>query len=173
MNVSKNNNLLDNQKDLPNGTSGNKPKKRLLFIGVAAILLCSMLIIGLEFLGYLSILGIAQKEKKETHSTEVKEIGPIVNMQAMTVNLKEEDGRHYLRIKIALEVANKKWVEEVQSKMSILNDLVIMVICEKGLIDLKNSGFKDQLKEELLQEMNRYFPSGQLKKIFFEEFLYQ
>lgn len=173
MDANKEDKSTKNQKDKPNETSGNKSKKRLLLIGGAFIFLCIIGIIGVEFLGHISILGLNKKGKDETLKKEINDIGPIVNMQPMTINLKEEDGRHYLRIKIALEVGNKKWVEEVQSKMSILNDLVIMVICEKGLVDLKNSEFKDKLKEELIKEMNYYFQPGQLRQIFFEEFLYQ
>lgn len=169
-------NNLPNQKDLPtesSESSRNNAKKKF-FIG-GAIILFGLVIIGLEFLGYISLFGLVKKDKDKLPTTIEKkeEIGPIINMQPMTINLKEEDGSHYLRIKIAIEVSDKKWVEEVQSKMSILNDLIIMIICEKELNDLKVSGFKDQIKEELLKEMNYYFQPGQLRQIFFEEFLYQ
>lgn len=148
-------------------------KKKILIVGGSAFLFGLFTILGIEFFGYISIFGFFKNNKVKDSPKKIREIGPIVNMQPMTINLKDEDGRHYLRIKIALEVGDKKWIEEVQSKMSILNDIVIMMVCEKRLTDLKNLEFKNNLKKELLEEMNHYFQPGQLRQIFFEEFLYQ
>ena len=73
---------------------------------------------------------------------------------------------------IVLEV-EKKEAEEIQSKMPLLMDAAILTLCDKRLEDLKQPEAKDHLKQELLTKMNQHLEPKRIKRIYFDEFLYQ
>jgi len=131
-----------------------------------------MILVG-EFLGFISAFGFFKGGEAKDIPRNVQEVGPIIKMQPLTVNLKEESGRNYLRITVALEIGNKKFVDEVQSKMTQLTDLLITILCEKRLDDLKQPNFKEELKKEFLEKVTTHFPEGQIRQVLFEEFIYQ
>jgi flagellar FliL protein len=163
------------EKDINLGDQSKKSKlkNKFLILGGTLLLLGFIMVGALEFFGFFSVFGLSKKETPLTITKEIKDFGPVVKMFPLIVNLKEESGRHYLKATIAIEVGGKKWTEEVQSKMAILNDVAIMILSEKNLEDLKKTHFKEEVKKELMREFSQYFRENQLRQIFFEEFLYQ
>jgi flagellar basal body-associated protein FliL len=101
------------------------------------------------------------------------EIGPMVKMSPLIINLKEESGHHYIKASIVLEIGQKDWIEEVQSRVPLLTDLAILTLSDKRLEELKSSGAKENLKKELLMKVNQSLDSLKVKQIYFDEFLYQ
>jgi flagellar basal body-associated protein FliL len=124
------------------------------------------------YLGWLSIPGFSLT-KKNTVVSPSPEIGPMVKMSPLIINLKEESGHHYIKASIVLEIGQKEWVEEVQSRVPLLTDLAILILSDKRLEELKSSGAKEKLKRELLMKVNQSLDSLKVKQIYFDEFLYQ
>jgi flagellar basal body-associated protein FliL len=124
------------------------------------------------YLGWLSIPGISSGGKNTVVSSSA-EIGSMVKMSPLIINLKEENGNHYIKTSMVLEIGQKDWVEEVQSRVPLLTDLAILTLSEKRLEELKSSGAKENLKKELLMKINQSLDSLKVKQIYFDEFLYQ
>jgi flagellar FliL protein len=156
----------------PAGSKIKRMKKTLIF-GVAGLLfLCGS--VGAAWqLGWIALSGSSHGKKPESPISERSEIGPTVKLASLTINLKEESGRNYLKVTIVLEIGKKDWVEEIQSRMSTLTDLVILTLSDKRLEDLRHPEAKEQLKQELLVKMNQYLNSNKIKRIYFDEFLFQ
>jgi len=126
------------------------------------------------YLGWLSIPGFSLTKKNTVLSTSASaEIGPMVKMSPLIINLKEESGHHYIKASIVLEIGRKDWIEEVQSRVPLLTDLAILTLSDKRLEELKSSGAKENLKKELLMKVNQSLGSLKVKQIYFDEFLYQ
>lgn len=162
-----------NSSDLLNNSQKTKNKKKQFFLIGIIIFFGLLTIIILDYFQLINFFGLFKREASHSVKKEVKDFGHIVKMFPLTVNLKEENGRNYLKITIALEIAEKRWVEEVQSKMTVLSDAAITIISEKSLEDLKKPNAKDELKKELLEEFSHYFQEPQIRQILFEEFIYQ
>lgn len=132
-------------------------------------------LIAVSQLGWISIPGLSYGKKMEPSKivAEEKEIGPTVKLSPMIINLKEEGGRNYLKVIIILEITKKDWLEEVKSKTTPLTDIAILTLSDKRMEELKASDSKEKLKQELLTKMNQYFQTQKIKRIYFDEFLYQ
>jgi flagellar FliL protein len=150
-----------------------KRKKKTLIFGMAGLLfLCGS--VGAAWqLGWIALSGSSHGKKPESPISERSEIGPTVKLAPLILNLKEESGRNYLKVTIVLEIGKKDWVEEIQSRMPTLTDMVILTLCDKRLQDLRHPEAKEQLKQELLAKMNQYLNTNKIKRIYFDEFLFQ
>ena len=149
-------------------------KKSILLLGLAAIVFLGGSAVMASRLGWIHIPGLSSPGPKAAAPppVEKQEMGQIVKLAALVTNLKEENGRNYLKATIVLEV-DKKEVEEVQAKMTILTDAAILTLSDKRLEDLKQPEAKELLKQELLTKMNRHLEPKRINRIYFDEFLYQ
>ena len=149
-----------------------KKKSVLLFGGVAFVLILGGLGAA-NYLGYVPLSGKSHGKNQVPVVVEKQEMGPVLKLGPLTINLKEGGGANYIKATMTLEIAQKEWVEDVQSSMPLLIDTVILTLGDKRLEDMKRPDSKEQLKEEFLNKMNQHLKSKKIKKIYFDEFLYQ
>jgi flagellar FliL protein len=146
--------------------------RKVLMVVVSGFVLFGGGVGAALYLGWISIPGFAFT-KKTAAVSHLPSIGAMLKISPLVINLKEENGRHYIKTTIILEIGQREWVEEVQSKVPLLTDIAILTFSDKRLEDLKNSAAKENLKKELLVKMNQALDSPKVKQIYFDEFLYQ
>lgn len=98
-----------------------------------------------------------------------------VNMQKMSldaivVNLADPGLHRYLRTKITLEYSDAKLANELNEKLYRIRDTIISALRSKKTDDLQN---EDALKRELLTAINSQLVAGQVRGLYFEEFIIQ
>lgn len=96
------------------------------------------------------------------------EIGPIVELSEFTINL---DGGGIVQTAIILEGANKKSSEKITEKEAFLRDRVIAVIGSKDMEEIRTAENREDLKKELITELNKVC-GDQIKDVLFKSFLY-
>jgi flagellar basal body-associated protein FliL len=149
-----------------------KQKRILLYAaaGALAIFLGAALALSL---GWVSLPGRGAAAKAPSHGLAKAEVGPMIKLSPLIINLKEEAGTHYVKTTIVLELARNEGVEEVEKRKSSVTDTIILAVSDKRLEDLKPVESKERLKQELLASVNQHFESKKIKQIYFDEFLYQ
>lgn len=157
----------------PEGPKTGKRKKTILIIGMAGLIFLGGSVGAALKLGWISNSEIPKDKKNESTRPDEREIGPIVKLTPLVINLKEDSGRHYLKTTVILELGEKDKVEDIQAKMSSLMDIAILTLSEKRLEELRDLGVKEHLKQELLAKMNQHLDPKKIKRIYFDEFLYQ
>jgi flagellar basal body-associated protein FliL len=168
-----------NKNDLPasQGESTDKgpgkKKKSLLIYGIAGLVFIGGSVGAAAKFGLINVPGISQSKTPKTPPPEPLEAGAILKLSPLIINLKEEDGRHYLKTTIIFEMSKKEGMEEVQAKVPHLTDMVILTLGEKNMEFLKQPQSKEKLKEELLAKINQELDIKKIKQIYFDEFLYQ
>ena len=169
--------LNKNEEKLPSdpspGGSKIKGKKRLLIYGMAGLIFLGGSAVAAFQLGWIPISGQVKNKKSESHIAEQTDMGPIVKLSPIVINLKDESGGHYLKATLVLEMGKNDKPEEIQSRMSGLMDTVILTLSDKRMEDLKLPESKETLKQELLQKINQQLDPKKVKGIYFDEFLYQ
>ena len=169
--------LNKNEEKLPSdpGSGGSKikGKKKLLIYGMAGLIFLGGSAVAAFQLGWIPISGQAKNKKSESHIAEQTDMGPIVKLSPIVINLKDEGGRHYLKVTLVLEMGKNDKPEEIQSRMSGLMDTVILTLSDKRMENLKPPESKESLKQELLQKINLQLDPKKVKGIYFDEFLYQ
>lgn len=101
----------------------------------------------------------------------------IFNLPPMTVNLSSEGeeggGDQFLKITIALEVADQKVMEDIQPRMAKVVDAFQVYLRELRKSDLEGSAGIYRLKEELRRRVNVAIFPAQVESILFKEILIQ
>ncbi len=129
------------------------------------------------YMGWSPVPGISKKSSPpkpaEAPASPLTTIGPMVKTSALTINLREERGKHYVKTSIVLEVGKPEWLDEVKANLPLFTDLVILSLSDKRLEDLRGPQAKETLKKEFLAQMNQALGSPKVKRIYFDEFIFQ
>jgi flagellar FliL protein len=144
-----------------------KLSKKLLIIIGAGVGLLLALGAGSYFLFFS---GAATEE----HLPAVPETF-IFNLPSMTVNLNSdgEEGEQFMKLTVALEVANEEMMLEIQPRMAKVIDAFQVYLRELRRSDLEGSAGIYRLKEELRRRINVAIFPAQIDSILFREILVQ
>ena len=98
----------------------------------------------------------------------------IFNLPAMTVNLNSEgEGEQFMKLVVALEVANEEVMTEIQPRLAKVVDAFQVYLRELRKSDLEGSAGIYRLKEELRRRVNIAIFPAQIESILFREILVQ
>lgn len=99
----------------------------------------------------------------------------IFNLPTMTVNLNDDgaEGDQFMKLTVALEVADEKVMEEIQPRMARVVDAFQVYLRELRKSDLEGSAGIYRLKEELRRRVNVAIFPQQVEGILFKEILVQ
>ena len=151
---------------------GGKKKlsRRTLIIIVAA----AVLLLGGAASAYFFLFA----NKPVEHAEAVVEVPEsfIFNLPPMTVNLNSEGegtGDQFMKLTVALEVADMHVMEEIQPRMAKVVDAFQVYLRELRKSDLEGSAGIYRLKEELRRRVNVAVFPAQVDAILFKEILIQ
>ena len=99
----------------------------------------------------------------------------IFNLPTMTVNLNDDgaEGDQFLKLTIALEVADEEVMHEIQPRMAKVIDAFQVYLRELRKSDLEGSAGIYRLKEELRRRVNLAIFPAHVESILFKEILVQ
>jgi len=151
---------------------GGKSKKMLLIIIIAAVVLIGGGVAAFLLLGGNSDAE-AEQAKKDAEAIAGTNIGPMVNIESFIVNILDDSGTRYLKAAMTLEVTSDKTVEEINQRMPQIKDAILLLIGNKSFSELQDLQGKMQLRAELSAKLNDLLKSGQIKRIYFTDFVVQ
>lgn len=154
---------------------GKKEKKRkpvILFIIIGVILL---LILGaaaffIFFGGGLPFFGSDDNDVQEELDAPPRYIYPMAEFQ---VNLYDPVARRFLRMKIDLAFDERGLNREIENRESELRSRIIEVLRSKTVADLDEPGGMKTLEEDLLEVVNDVLDEGEVRAIYYKEFIFQ
>ncbi|KKC35502.1 flagellar basal body-associated protein FliL [Devosia epidermidihirudinis] len=98
----------------------------------------------------------------------------IFNLPTMLVNLNNGgEGESFMKLTVALEVANESVMTEIQPRMAKVVDAFQVYLRELRKSDLEGSAGVYRLKEELLRRVNVAIYPSRIESILFKEILVQ
>ncbi|RUT33124.1 flagellar basal body-associated protein FliL [Arsenicitalea aurantiaca] len=143
-----------------------RPGRKLLFVGLGALIA-----LGGGFAAYSFLL--APDAAPEAARAAVPATF-IFNLPPMVVNLKSEGPtEEFLRLTVALEVANEGVMTEIQPRMARVVDAFQVYLRELRKSDLDGSAGVYRLREELRRRVNVAIYPSQVDSILFREILVQ
>jgi flagellar FliL protein len=146
------------------------PSLKMLIIVGGAVLLVA----GGGAGAYFYFFAGHPEPKADAAATTAKAV-VFVDMPEMTVNLSNIGaGRtQYLRVKIVLELPDKKMVDEIQPIMPRVMDAFQTYLRELRPSDLDGSAGLYRLKEELTRRVNASVAPGKINAVLFKEIVVQ
>ena len=89
------------------------------------------------------------------------------------VNLSDPGGKRYLKVTIKAELDSHEAEAEFAAKNMALRDATLMLLSSKAFEDIAGARGKAALKEAIVSQANKIMQHGQVKNIYFTEFLIQ
>lgn len=186
---------VDENENLEEGKSGGGSKKKIIIIAAIALLL--VIIIGVVlYLFVFSKSGTADTAQQQTTQAAAlpqqaepqqaaemdmgmvmggsNEVGMIYDIPPFAVNLSDPNAV-YLRMAVSLDYdpKNSALQKELETKLPVIQDLIIMITSAKTLEEVSTSQGKDNLKREMLRRINGKMTKGKLNNIYIRDFVIQ
>lgn len=154
-----------------------KPKKDKSSKGnifkIVIIVLLSLIVVGGAAFGgmYIASKKAPSADAKSEKAVEVTEV--TYSLDEFLVNLLDEDGRRYLKVKVFIGYEdNKELSAEVEAKKPILRDVLNTSFRSKKTTDFGATGV-DAIKEQLIVSINSVLTKGKVSHIYFNDILVQ
>ena len=116
---------------------------------------------------------VKKRSSTTKRSTDHLTIGPMYPMTQFVVNLLSESGNRYLKVALDLELSDIKLQPEMDHKKSLIRDIIIRTFSSKTFEEISTLKGKDKLKDEVLDKINENLSDGQVKNIYFTDFVVQ
>jgi len=110
-------------------------------------------------------------KKKKKKGDEVP--ATFVDLGDIIVNPAGTGGRRYLKVQIQLEVGDPDQAISVETAAPKLKDSLIRELTSRTLQELTDPVAKAEMKETLIEEINRMFDDEVVDDLFFTEFVIQ
>jgi len=106
-------------------------------------------------------------------SRKLSQIGVLYPLDTFTVNLKSDSGRRYLKVTMSLELEGAELSLELDSKAPVIRDRVIRILTSKSLEEISSKKGKQKISDQIMDTLNAMISDGQIKGIYFTEFVIQ
>ncbi len=152
---------------------------KLLLIIIIVLLLLLLIIGGL--VAYFLLSGNSnqqqaqqpQKIEKKHKEAALAQIGPIYPLDPFTVNLVSSNADRYLKCKIDLELDSPNLQKEIDKKLPAIRDMIIQILSSKTVEEIQTARGKEKLKEEIKRKLNSILTTGEIRHIYFTQFVIQ
>ncbi|WP_457594903.1 flagellar basal body-associated protein FliL [Hydrogenimonas sp.] len=177
--------MAEEEKEENQESGGNESKKgggNIVLI-IVVVLLVLVLAIG-GVVAYLMLSGDegtdgtqvtqekVEKKKRRSRSDDMT-VGPMYPLDKFTVNLMSENGRRYLVAKMNLEEDGEELTPELDKKTPLIRDIVISILSSKTVEEITTAKGKAKLKDEIMDQINKHLEDGEIRHIYFTEFVIQ
>lgn len=121
-------------------------------------------------------------QQKDDHKKEVKHEEPakapvFVTLDTFTVNLQPDPDEKFLQLDISLQVASAEVAEAIKVQMPAVRSRLLMLLTSKSASEITTVEGKQQLTEEIIEEVKKPFAEGgkpqEVSGVFFTSFVVQ
>ena len=152
---------------------------KLLLIVIIVLLLLLLVIGGL--VAYFLLSSSPKKDNQQPTPQEVKKhkvssltkMGPIYPLDPFTVNLVSSNADRYLKCKIDFELDSPALQKEVDQKLPAIRDMIISILSSKSVEEIQTAKGKQKLKDEIKRKVNSILTTGEIRNVYFTEFVIQ
>lgn len=110
---------------------------------------------------------------KKAMDEEIVEKSGLWSMGSQIVNLMDNNGERYLKVTIQIEVSNQECIAELDLLKPKILDSVLGLLSSKSYREIAGLEGKQRLKDDVAVRLNRFVTKGQVRRIYFTEFLIQ
>jgi len=109
--------------------------------------------------------------ENEAPSNEPKPFGEVYQMTDIVIN--PASSRRVFMVTVALEVANKEMVKEIQKREPLLRDNLITMFASQPLDVLIDIKYRQAFRARVKKVMDYQLGEGAITRVFFEKWVFQ
>lgn len=144
----------------------------IVLLVLVGLLLLLVLLLGVYNLGRGDAFFSLPKQTAAAKKME-ESFYELFGPEGFTVNLNDSNQRRYLKTGVVLAYEDEKLLEELERRQSQLRDTTITVLRRWTAIDLAKDDGLEKLRAELLDAVNKVLGRGEIKAIYFTDFIIQ
>ena len=155
-------------------------KKLFIIIGAAVGVLVIVAVVLMMTLGGGKKEGEKKEEAKSgahgggAKGAEGKPAGiTVFPLEPFIVNIYDGQEVRYLKLKVEFEMSGPEVKAEVEGRQAPLRDAILVLLTTKTLQEIQDLQGKNQLREEILANVNKILPPGKITKVYFTDFVVQ
>ena len=148
----------------------------IVCVAVAVLFMCAMgagLFILSNKISSMNAQMNASAEEEGKEALEANVMGPMVPLDTFIVNLADKGGNRYLRLSMDLELEDESTKEELSLRTSQIRDGILMLVTTRSVETIQTTKGKNDLRGEIIEQMNGILKGKKVKNIFFTEFVIQ
>jgi len=134
--------------------------RKVVLFGLLGLVLVAGVLAGLYFTGRLGQGGRAEP-------VVMRELGEFIT------NLRGDAGRHFIRVRINVELAGKEAATEASDKSLLIRDTILAVLRSQHAQDLAGEEGMQRLRETLKERLSAVFERSRVVRVLFVEFVIQ
>jgi flagellar FliL protein len=115
----------------------------------------------------------AKEESAPVHASGKAEVGAMQPLETFIANLSDEEGKRYLKATLQVEFFDARVPEDFAARTAQIRDLLLTLFTSKTFSDVRTPEGKGQLREEIINRMNRALHRDAVKAVYFTEFIVQ
>jgi flagellar FliL protein len=148
----------------------NVEKKKAFLPKIIILVVLVALLGGGGYIGWVKFLKKPEStaEKKPQSEPDIKQ-----EMGTFLVNLADPGGKRYLKVSLQAELSDREVAKEISDRSVEIRDTVLMLLSSKEYDEIGSVSGKMALKQDLMTRINRFLHTGQIKELYFTEFLVQ
>lgn len=165
---------------MANDEKSRKGISKLLIAGILGVVLLFMGMMGAGFFILWSRIPVPspvvdgeEEIPEEALEDKQPDIGPLYSIGTMIVNLADKGGKRYLRVNMELELSHPEVSEQIEKRLPMVRDSILMVLSTKTFQDISTTEGKNSLRTELVAELGKLFAPDNIVNVFFTEFVVQ
>ena len=156
------------------GKEPGKSNKMLYIIGIPLlVLLLAGAGIGAYFLGAGNSRDPSAASAGTGGAVGPRELGPLVELGSMVVNITHRESTRFLKMGITLEVQNARAGDDIRNRMPQIQDAILLLAGNRTFDDIKDLQGKLQLKADILVRVNELAGQDKVRDLFFTDFVVQ
>jgi len=93
--------------------------------------------------------------------------------ESFMVNLADSRGANFAKVDVVFEVNDDFVKAEMQKLKPKIRDFITILLSSKTYEQIESSDGRDFLREEIRNKVNGYLPRGQIKDVYFTQFILQ
>lgn len=118
--------------------------------------------------------GEAAKEEEGAKAKDTKaQMGPVVELDPFLVNLDESGQARYLKVTIQFEMSTPQASEELKARTVPTRDLIITYLSSLNFSQTQGQVNKEIIRTSLMKRINASLSAGEVKNIYFTDFVIQ
>lgn len=94
-------------------------------------------------------------------------------VEDLIINPAGTDGKRLLLSSLGFDLQNEKYQTELKEKEILVKDAIISVLSSKDMNQLSNSVYRDTLRLQITQKLNRLIPDVKISNVYFSKYILQ
>lgn len=150
-------------------------KKLLLFIALVLLLIGGA---GTAIVSRTGEPAEGDDAARATAEAARKAAAPVyLPLEAFVVNLRDDDGDHYLRVGVVLEGSNQDAIDAAKVQLPRIRNSILLLLSGKTTADISSVAGKQQLMQEIIAEARKPMPiegpNKGIESVYFSDFVIQ